>query len=70
MQNWRQSIVLKVTLAVLMKSVAFPLAGLWLCKGAVKLGGTCGHEGVVKKIAHAGVATLIVETACKPIYSA
>ncbi len=36
-QSWRQSIALKVSVAVLMKAVVFPFAGILICKVGIGL---------------------------------
>ena len=44
-QNWRQSLVLKITVAVVLKALVFPLAGRFGKKGIVHLLGKTGLTG-------------------------
>lgn len=69
-KNWRQSLVLKVSLAVAFKCIGIPLGALLISKGFVEIGKMVGHERFAKRVAHTGVASILVETAVKPLYSA
>lgn len=68
-QDWRQSLVLKVTLAVLLKTAGFPYAGRLIRGGVLSALGKAGlRNNVTEKLLPLGLATFAVEMAARRVY--